>query len=116
MACAFNRHGAFYLKGFTESLGIPEDYLDDPLTAADWWTRNGRDRSWRQIIYSLDWAGGTEVAEELIPYTEPPPGVLGLLAKVCKVYIYYFLLVCNCYMIVPQVCGVHSDLLHVCLC
>ena len=57
-------------------LGIPRDKCINPLTAAEWWMRkNNQDRSWRSIIWNLDYLEETELADELMPYSEPPSGV-----------------------------------------
>ena len=60
--------------GLALHLGIPES-IEDPLSAAAWWVREGRDRRWRMITYLLDWIGETGLADELMPYSEPPSGV-----------------------------------------
>ena len=59
---------------FGQYLDIPES-IEDPLSAAAWWVREGRDRQWRKIIFYLDWVEETELADELMPYSEPPSGV-----------------------------------------
>ena len=56
-------------------LGIPDNIAKDPLSAAYWWVRHGEDRRWRRIIFALDDAGETAIADELMPYSEPPSGV-----------------------------------------
>ena len=56
-------------------LGIPDDKRTNPLTAAEWWMSNGQNRRWRYIIYLLDLVGDTAIADELMPYSEPPSGV-----------------------------------------
>ena len=61
---------------FGRWLGIPEEHHHSPHTAADWWMSNGQDRSWRCIIYFLDRVGETRDATDLMPYSEPPSGVL----------------------------------------
>lgn len=57
------------------ALGIPKDHLNNPLTAAQWWLKNGKNRSWRYIIYSLDKVGATRIADQLMPYSESPSGM-----------------------------------------
>ena len=64
----------WYKLTFGQSLGIPES-IKDPLSAAAWWVREGKDRRWRVIIYHLDRVGETAIADELMPYSEPPSGV-----------------------------------------
>ena len=66
-------HGYFALT-FGRELGISES-IEDPLSAAACWVREGEDRRWKVIIYHLDWVGETEIADELMPYSEPPSGV-----------------------------------------
>ena len=61
-----------------EELGIPSEHLKDPSSAADWWVKNGADRRWRRIIYELDRLGKTEIADVLMPCSEPPPGAWGV--------------------------------------
>ena len=61
-------------KELREELGIPSEHPNDPSSAADWWMKNAKDRRWRRIIYELDRLGETEIADELMPYSEPPPG------------------------------------------
>ena len=56
-------------------LGIPDDEWTNPLTAAEWWMSNGQDRMWRSIIWYLDRIDETDLADELMPYSEPPSGV-----------------------------------------
>lgn len=56
-------------------LGIPYQYRDHPLKAAEWWVAHGKDQSWKRIIYALDEVGQTEVADLLMPYSELPSGV-----------------------------------------
>ena len=55
-------------------LDIPDRYYTDPVIAADVYIR-GRFHSWRHIIRWLDTFDKTSVADELIPYAEPPAGV-----------------------------------------
>lgn len=59
---------------FGRWLGIPDEHCTDPVSAAAWWVREGRDRRWRVIIYWLDEVGEVELAEELMPYSESPSG------------------------------------------
>ena len=56
---------------FGQRLGIPPDLFSDPLGAAAWWVGQGRDNTWRVIIYFLDVFGKTGIADELMPYSEP---------------------------------------------
>ena len=63
------------LPRLADLLGIPDDKCTNPLTAAEWWVSNGPDRRWRRIIYRLDVVGDTAIADELMPYSEPPSGV-----------------------------------------
>jgi len=78
LTCVF-RTGALTKCGngapFGWWLGIPEEHFTDPLSAASWWVRHGKDRRWRKIIYHLDHVGETGLADELMPYSEPPSGV-----------------------------------------
>ena len=57
-----------------EWLGIPDRHHSDPVASAELYIK-GPDHSWRRIVYSLDKVDKTSVADELIPYTEPPAGV-----------------------------------------
>ena len=66
----------FETLSFGELLGIHGDLINHPLRAAAWWVRQGKDRRWRLIIYYLDDIGETELAEELMPYSEPPSGMM----------------------------------------
>lgn len=56
-------------------LHIPDDHHNKPQTAATWWVRQGKDRRWRVITYYLDEVGETGMADELMPYSEPPSGM-----------------------------------------
>ena len=72
--------GVLMMKGgsslkFGEWLDIPEKYLGNPRSAAVWWVTKGRDRRWRVVIYILDKIGETRIADELMPFSEPPLGV-----------------------------------------
>ena len=72
--------GVLTVKGdmyysFGQYLGIPDVYRTNPLTAAEWWIRNSKEKRWRSIIYNLDMVGQTAIADELMPYSEPPSGV-----------------------------------------
>ena len=60
---------------FGHWLGIPDEHLGNPLSAAAWWVNNGEDRRWRVINYYLDRVGETQLSDELMPFSEPPPGV-----------------------------------------
>ena len=42
----------------------------------EWWLEHATDISWRKIIYSLDLAEETNVADGLRQYAEPPSGVI----------------------------------------
>ena len=55
-------------------LGISSSHHSDPVASAESYVKGPR-HSWRSIFYSLDWVDKTSVADELIPYTEPPAGV-----------------------------------------
>ena len=79
VACVF-KTGVLKKRGgvgvrFGWWLGIPEEHFTDPLSASSWWIRHGEDRRWRKIIFRLDDVGETEIADELMPYSEPPSGV-----------------------------------------
>lgn len=74
-----------YSSGLGSYLHIPYDLTINPLAAADWWLTHGSNRSWRTIIFFLDkidveseLSFGTEIAEELMPYSEPLSGVQGV--------------------------------------
>ena len=60
---------------FGQLLGVPDHLISNPLSAASWWVRHGKDRRWRVIIYYLDDVGETGIADELMSYSEPPLGV-----------------------------------------
>ena len=72
--CSTIFRASHYLS-FGELLGMHDDLINDPLRAAAWWVRQGKDRRWRLIIYYLDNVGETELADLLMPYSEPPSGV-----------------------------------------
>ena len=55
-------------------LGIPSSHRSDPVASAEYYVK-GRYHSWRRIIFYLDTVDKPSVADELIPYTEPPAGV-----------------------------------------
>ena len=55
-----------YIKG--------PSHLSDPVSSAESYIK-GPHHSWRRIVYYLDEFDKTSVADELIPYTEPPAGV-----------------------------------------
>ena len=55
-------------------LDIPSSHRSDPVASAELYIK-GRYHSWRPIIFCLDSVDKTSVADELIPYTEPPAGV-----------------------------------------
>ena len=55
-------------------LDIPSEYHANPHSAADWWMRNGKNKRWSTIIYHLDMVGEIRLADELMPYCEPPSG------------------------------------------
>ena len=55
-------------------LDIPSSPRSDPVAAAEDYIE-GRHHSWRRIIWYLDRVDKTSVANELIPYSEPPAGV-----------------------------------------
>ena len=42
----------------------------------EWWLEHATDVSWRKIIYSLDEARETAVADGLRQYAEPPSGIV----------------------------------------
>ena len=67
--------GRMYKLGLGWYLAIPSDLHNNPPSAADWWLKQGRDQRWRSIIFSLDRDGETGIADELMPYSEPPSGV-----------------------------------------
>ena len=79
IACVF-KTGVLRKRGdsglqFGVWLGIPKEHFTDPLSAASWWVRHGKDRRWRDILYCLHTIGETGIADELMPYSEPPSGV-----------------------------------------
>ena len=49
--------------------------LDPGAAAASYMKGKYIPPSWRRIIFSLDTVDNTSVADELIPYSEPPAGV-----------------------------------------
>ena len=55
-------------------LDIPASHQSDLVSSAEWYIK-GPHHSWRHIINCLDKFDETSVADELIPYTEPPAGV-----------------------------------------
>ena len=56
-------------------LDIPPQLHSDPAAAAEDYIR-GRHHSWRRIISSLDKFDRTAIADELMPYAEPPAGII----------------------------------------
>ena len=56
-------------------LDIPLQLHSDPAAAAEDYIR-GQHHSWRRIISSLDKFDKTEIANELMPYAEPPAGII----------------------------------------
>lgn len=71
--------GTYNFRRLANHFGIPDDKRTNPLTAAEWWLSNYRDRRWRSLIYYLDQIEETGLADELLPYSEPLSGTLGLL-------------------------------------
>ena len=65
-------------RGYGLTLGglldIPSRHWSDPVSSAELYIK-GPDHSWKHIIFYLDCVDETSVADELIPYTEPPAGV-----------------------------------------
>ena len=74
-------------------LHIPSSHHSDPVASAEWYIK-GPHHSWRYIIWCLDRVDKTSVADELIPYTEPPAGVL-----YCHIYQDQGLLLHDVYML-----------------
>ena len=72
VTCVFETANSIWL---TELLDIPADKRNNPRSAAVWWIKNSKDKRWRSIIYYLDTFGEIEIANELMPYSEPPSGV-----------------------------------------
>ena len=70
-----NTRKARGFTSFAEQLHVPKSLVTDPLRAASWWITKGREQRWRVIISALDWIGETGIADELMPYSEPPSGV-----------------------------------------
>ena len=66
-----DRSGMYGGSTLGSLLGI---HHSDPVASAELYIK-GPDHSWRHIIYCLDRVDKTSVADELIPYTEPPAGV-----------------------------------------
>ena len=72
--------GVFRLLGVPQSKQqeIREQCGSDEDKAAEkcieWWLEHATDISWKEIIYWLDWAGETAVADGLRQYAEPPSG------------------------------------------
>ena len=57
-----------------EQCGSDEDKAVEKCI--EWWLEHATDVSWRKIIYSLDLAGETAVADGLRQYAEPPSGIV----------------------------------------
>ena len=66
--------GGSTLGGYLGMILLPSSHRSDPVASAEFYIK-GRHHSWRAIIYGLDKIDKTSVADELIPYTEPPAGV-----------------------------------------
>ena len=73
-----NRGFASSYYELVRALRIPREKHRIPLIAAEWWMTNG-DCRWRVLIHHLDCIGRTGLADELMPYSEPQTGVLGVL-------------------------------------
>ena len=57
-------------------LGIPSNKCDDAATAADYFVNHAtQDKSWKGIIWWLDYMGDTDVAESIMENAEPSAGV-----------------------------------------
>ena len=56
------------------SLKIPRDRCHSAESAAQWWLEHGQERTWRQLIWTLDWMNETSVAYGILHCAEPPPG------------------------------------------
>lgn len=66
------------LKQFCFQLNalFPHDKQKDAATAAEWYVSNAtRTKSWRSVIYSLDWTGDTALAESIMNLAELHAGV-----------------------------------------
>ena len=58
------------------NLNIPRNKRDDAATAADYFINHvTQDKSWKWIIWVLDWIGDTDVAESIMENAEPSAGV-----------------------------------------
>ena len=55
-----------------EQCGSDEDTAVEKCI--EWWLEHATDVSWRKILYSLDWAIETPVADSIRQYAEPPSG------------------------------------------
>ena len=83
--------------GYGSTLGwylhIPSRHHSDPVSSAELYIK-GPGHSWKRIILGLDLFDKTSVADELIPYAEPPAGVW-----CCHVYQDQGLLLHDVYML-----------------
>ena len=74
-------------EGMFGLLGVPQSKQQEILVqcgpdedkamimCTEWWLEHTTDRSWRQVIYCLDFVEETEIADGLRQYAEPPAGI-----------------------------------------
>ena len=64
------------LNDLCSFLGIHDNKHDDAATAADYFVNHDTQRrSWKWIIWGLDYNGDTDVAESIMENAEPSAGV-----------------------------------------
>lgn len=66
------------LCGFS-LLNIPHDKCGNAATAAEWFVNHTSvKKTWRWMIYCLDFIGDTALADSIMDRAEPPAGVEGV--------------------------------------
>ena len=77
-------------------LGVPESKIEEVQeqfgsdengavsACIQWWLQHATSVSWREIVYSLDWNGETEVADTIRQYLEPPTGTVPHMVSRCR--------------------------------
>ena len=76
-----------YSSTFGVRLRIPNELRSQPLRAAEWYVNEGKRRSWRWIVFSLDRCSETQISDYLLPYVESPAGTCTCII-LCTLYMY----------------------------
>ena len=79
-----HRESDYSVLSFGDWLGIPDELHSQPLKAAGWYVDKGEHCSWRWIVFSLDRCNETKVSDYLLPYVEPPAGVMSYIQWSCS--------------------------------